>query len=60
MRRASDLAALTGGLVTVALGALLALDAAGVIRLSFGWLWPALLAAVGAILVASGLAQRDR
>jgi len=60
MRRASDLAALTGGLVTVALGALLALDAAGAIRLSFGWLWPALLAAVGAILVASGLAQRDR
>ena len=60
MRRGVDIPALVGGLVTVGLGLLLLLDRASVLHLGFGWLWPALLAAVGTFLVASGLAGSRR
>ena len=52
--------ALVGGLAAVGVGVLLLLDNLHVIDLTFGWLGPALLAAVGAYLLASGLAQRRR
>jgi hypothetical protein len=59
MRERPDVPALVGGFATVALGCLLLLDRVHVLHLGFGWLWPALLATLGAYLVASGLA-RDR
>jgi hypothetical protein len=55
-----DWTSLTGGLVLIGLGSLLLFDRSGAIDLRFGYLWPALLAAVGAILLASGLSRSDR
>jgi hypothetical protein len=52
--------ALIGGLAATGVGVLLLLDSLNAITLTFGWLWPALLAAIGAYLLASGLAQRRR
>jgi hypothetical protein len=57
MKRRPDIPALVGGLAVVGLGCLLLLDRVHVIHLGFGWLWPALLATLGAYLVASGLAR---
>lgn len=54
MRRV-DLVSLVAGLALCGLGVLLLLDQSGVITLGFGFGGPALLAAVGAILLASGL-----
>jgi hypothetical protein len=45
------------GLCVVGLGALLLLDATGTLDLRFGVLAPAACAAVGAILVASGMSR---
>jgi hypothetical protein len=59
VRRPVDIPALVGGVAVTALGLLLLLDRAHVLHLGFGWLWPALLAAAGAYLVASGVAGRD-
>lgn len=56
--RNPDLTSLIGGIVLVALGVLLALASEDVVDLSLNYLWPALLAAAGAILVASGLRRR--
>lgn len=50
---------LAAGLVLVALGAVLLLDRAGEINLSFGAMAPIAFAAVGVILVASGLSRRS-
>lgn len=50
-----DLAALVSGLVVTGMGVVLLLDSLDVIELDFGSLWPVLLAAVGAILLALGL-----
>ena len=58
--RRRDVPTLVGGLAATGVGILLLLDSVGAIRLSFGWLGPALLAAVGAYLLAGGLAQRRR
>ena len=58
--RQVDWTSLSAGLVLMALGSLLLLDRAEAVDLRFGYLWPALLAAIGAILLASGLSQRDR
>ena len=58
MRR-RDPAGLAGGLAIVALGTALLLDAADAIHLDFGALAPLLLAVVGVILLAGGLAHRD-
>lgn len=55
--RRTDLPALVGGLVIAALGGLLLLDALGAVELGFAVLTPAALAALGAILLASGLAR---
>ena len=42
------------------LGVLLLLDQTNVIDLRFGYLWPALLATIGAILLAVGLTGKTR
>jgi hypothetical protein len=55
-----DLPTLVGGLAATGVGVLLLLDGVHAIHLTFGWLWPALLAAIGAYLLAGGLAQRRR
>ena len=48
---------LVAGLVLVVFGAVLLLDAAGEINLSFGAMAPIAFAAIGVILVASGLSR---
>jgi hypothetical protein len=55
-----DVPTLVGGLAAIGVGVLLLLDDVGAIHLSFGWLGPSLLAALGAYLLAGGLAQRRR
>jgi hypothetical protein len=60
MKRSPNVAALAAGLVLIALGALLVMDADGSIDLGFAYTAPALVAALGAILLASGLAARGR
>lgn len=57
--RRFDSTSLTAGLALIGLGVLLLLDRLETIDLRFGYLWPALLAAVGAILLASGLSRRS-
>lgn len=51
------LPSLVGGLAVIALGGLLLLDALGAFDLSFAVLAPTACAAVGAILLASGLSR---
>jgi hypothetical protein len=46
------------GLVLIGFGVVLALDAAGAIDLTFAALAPIACAAVGAVLLASGLSRR--
>ena len=60
MTRRPDLTSLVGGLVLVALGMLLILDSEDVLDLSLPYLWPALLASGGAVLLASGIRRRRR
>ena len=55
-----DPASLAAGLVVFALGVLLLLDQVDAIDLRFGYLWPALLGTVGAIMLAVGLTGRRR
>jgi hypothetical protein len=55
-----DVPALVGGLAAVGVGIVLLLDRLHAIALSFGWLAPALLAAVGAYLLAGGLVRGRR
>jgi hypothetical protein len=50
-----DVLSLVAGLVILALGTVLLLDRVEVLDLDFGYLWPALLGALGAILLAAGL-----
>ena len=58
MRRSPlDLAGLVAGLVITGLGVLLLLDFLDVLELDFGTVWPIMLAAGGAILLALGLAS---
>jgi hypothetical protein len=57
--RRPDPLSLTAGLVLVALGAVLLLDRTGAADLGFGVIAPAVCAALGAILLASGLTRRD-
>ena len=58
MIRVPDLTALVAGAVIIALGVLLVLDADGRIHLGFAYAAPVVLGAIGAILLASGLARR--
>ena len=51
---------LVSGLVVIALGVLLLLDRLEALDLRFGYALPLLIAVVGAILLATGLAGRDQ
>jgi hypothetical protein len=55
--RSADLTSVVAGAAVVALGVLLLLDAGGTLDLHFGVLGPAVCAALGAILLASGLSR---
>lgn len=55
MRRRLDRVSLVAGLAISGLGVVLLLDRTGVIEVGFGYGLPALLACVGAILLAAGL-----
>jgi len=57
--RRPDLPALAAGLAVTALGLVLLLDRLGEWDLDFAAMAPAVLAAVGVVLVAAGLARRD-
>ena len=58
MRRGNaDRTLIVAGLAAVALGTLLLLDRLQVIDLRFDYMVPAVLAAVGAVLVAAGLSR---
>jgi hypothetical protein len=56
--RRLDVPALVAGLVVIAFGVVLLLDAGGEIHLTFAALGPLAAAAVGATLMASGLSRR--
>ena len=55
-----DPASLISGLLVIALGLMLLLDQADVIELSFEYMVPAVLATLGGILLACGLAGPPR
>jgi hypothetical protein len=56
-REVRDLVSLVAGAVFVAVGVLMVLDQAGAIELTLGWVGAVMAAALGAILVASGLSE---
>jgi hypothetical protein len=56
--RKFDWTSLAAGLVLMGLGTLFLLDRVDAVDLRFGYLWPALLAALGAILLTAGLSRR--
>lgn|GEM_PF-5432609 len=60
MRRAPHLTSIVAGAMLVALGIVLVLNAGGGIHLGFAYTAPAVVAALGAILLASGLDARGR
>ena len=55
MKRRTDPVSIVAGLAICGLGVVLLLDRTGVIELRFGYGLPAILACVGAILLAAGL-----
>jgi hypothetical protein len=57
VRRNADLTSVVAGIAVVALGVLLLLDASGTLELRFGVLAPVACAALGAILLASGMTR---
>jgi len=57
--RRPDVPTLVAGLALLALGGLLLLDAEDAIELRVGALAPIVCAAVGAVLLASGLSRKD-
>ena len=54
-RGRADRTLIVAGLVTVALGTLLLLDRTDVLNVRFDYMLPAVLAAIGAVLLAAGL-----
>jgi hypothetical protein len=58
--RPPNVTVLLTGIAVLAVGVLLVLDADGVIDLGFAYMTPVLVGALGAILLASGLAGRGR
>lgn len=60
MRSTPNVTALTGGIVAIALGVLLVLDASGRISLNLAYAGPLLVAGAGAVILASGLSARAR
>jgi uncharacterized membrane protein (DUF4010 family) len=61
-RRRPDVVSIVAGLAVTVLGVLLLLDQAGTLDLQFDYAAPAVLATVGAVLLAMGLSgpSRDR
>jgi len=59
-KRSPNVTVLLTGLAVLVLGVLLVLDANGVIDLRFAYTAPVLVGALGAILLAGGLASRSR
>ena len=57
MRPRPDLTSIVAGIAVLALGVLLLMDASGTFDLSFAVLGPVACAAMGAILLASGMAR---
>ena len=53
-----DATSAVAGVALAGLGTLFLLDRLETLDLRFGYLWPALLAALGAILLANGLTRR--
>jgi drug/metabolite transporter (DMT)-like permease len=60
MTSSPNLATLVAGLFITVLGVLLVLDADGSINLGFAYMAPVVVGALGAILLAGGVASRDR
>jgi hypothetical protein len=60
MSRSPNLTSLVAGLVVIALGALVVINAEGRLDLGFAFLGPALVAALGVVILASGAASRGR
>ena len=60
MNRGSDRVSIVAGLAVGGLGVVLLLDRTGLIDLRFGYGLPAILACVGVILLAAGLAGPRR
>jgi Domain of unknown function (DUF5668) len=56
-RGRADRTLVAAGVATVALGALFLLDQLGAIELRFGYMAPAVLAALGAVLLTAGLSE---
>ena len=54
-----DWPSFAAGLALIGLGGVLLLDRLDTIDLRFGYLWPALLAALGVFVLAVGLSRRD-
>jgi hypothetical protein len=54
-----DVVLLSSGAVIAALGALVLLDSSGALDLSLGWIAVVLTAAIGTILLVSGLVRHD-
>ena len=54
-----DWASFAAGLALIGLGGVLLLDRLDTIDLRFGYLWPALLAALGVFVLAVGLSRSD-
>jgi len=60
VKRRADRTLVAAGLATVALGALFLLDRLDVIDLRFGYALPAVLTALGSVLLTAGLTDGDR
>jgi hypothetical protein len=58
VRRSPDPTSVVAGIAVLALGVLLLLDASDALELRFGVLAPVACAAMGAILLASGMTRR--
>jgi hypothetical protein len=57
MRRPRDSLSIVAGIAVTVLGVLLLLDQTGALDLRFDYLAPAVLATVGAVLLAAGLSR---
>lgn len=60
MTRELNVTGLVAGVALIALGIAVVLDDAGTINLEFSYAGPSLLAALGAVLLVSGLTSRRR
>jgi Domain of unknown function (DUF5668) len=56
-RGRADRTLIVAGLATIALGTLLLLDRTGVIDVRFDYMFPAVLAAFGVVLLTAGLSE---